>query len=290
MASRIGWQVPLTALLVAAFAAVLLSAPAADTAPGDTADLAVTKTDAPDPVLVGSPLTYTIQVSNLGPQEASGVTLTDRLPSHADLVSVTPSQGTCQEKGGRVICALGGMDADPVVGGDHSVRVLIVVRPTKARSLSNTASVESAENDPVRANDSATATTTVLGPGEAPSCRGVTATRVGTPAGERIVGTTGPDVIVARGGPDRILGRSGRDLICANGGDDNVIAGTAADRVFGGGGADRLKGRGGPDLLAGNRGRDILKGNAGNDRLRGNRGFDRCYGGAGRDSERGCER
>jgi uncharacterized repeat protein (TIGR01451 family) len=287
---RLGRRAVVTATTLAllGFGMALLYAPPADTAPGDLADLSVNKADSPDPVFVGSSLTYTIEVTNLGPQGATGVTLTDRLSNRVDFVSATASNGDCDRKNRVVTCDLGNLAADPT--GANAVTVTIVVRPNKAGTITNSASVDSIEKDPVGANDRDETPTTVNDLAQAPTCRGVRATRVGTPGADRIVGTTGPDVIVGLAGGDRIIGRSGRDLICANGGNDNVIAGTAADRVFGGGGADRLKGRGGPDLLAGNRGRDILKGNSGNDRLRGGGGFDRCYGGAGFDRERGCER
>src|SRR5439155_7007323 len=51
------------------------------------ADLAVTKTDAPDPVGAGNNLTYSITVSNNGPSAAAGVTLTDTIPGGTSFVS-----------------------------------------------------------------------------------------------------------------------------------------------------------------------------------------------------------
>ncbi len=282
------WGIPGTLLATGCLVAALLFAPAADTAPGDLSDLSITKTDSPDPVQVGNVLTYTIRVSNIGPKDATAVTLTDALPKHTDLVSSNSGAGTCKTQGNRVICSIGNLAADPA--GASAVSVLIQVKPTKAGTITNTASVDSAEKDPISANDKAEASTRVTAPPQPSTCRGVPTSVTGTRGSDRLVGTTGPDVIAGLGGGDVILGRSGRDLICSGGGNDRVVAGSAADRVFGGGGADRLLGRGGPDLLAGNPGRDYLAGNAGNDRLRGGGGSDRCVGGAGRDTERGCER
>jgi uncharacterized repeat protein (TIGR01451 family) len=282
------WQAPAAILALFAFVVAVLHAPPAGTAPGDVADLEIAKSDSPDPVFVDAVLTYAIQVSNLGVQEATGVTVTDELPSHATFVSASASAGSCEQKGKRVTCSLGNLAADPTKA--NAATVTIQVRPTKAGTITNTASVDSVENDPVAVNDKATASTQVVAPTAVPSCRGVAATVPGTPGPDRLVGTAGPDVIVGLRGADAIFGLSGRDLVCAGGGNDSVNAGSAADRVFGGAGGDRLRGRGGPDLLAGNGGADVLAGNAGGDRLRGGRGFDACFGGAGLDRERGCER
>ncbi|HEX5762886.1 MAG TPA: CARDB domain-containing protein [Solirubrobacterales bacterium] len=275
---KLGWS---TMLALVALATALWVASPAPSAPGDIADLSVTKTDSPDPVTVGGTLTYTVTVTNLGPQEATNVVLDDRMPPQSDLVSATSSVGKCEDKGTRVTCQLGKL------AKDATATVTIVVRPTKTGTIDNTASVDSVETDPIPINDSATASTRVTA---ASTCRGVPATIVGTPGSDRLVGTGGPDVIAGLGGGDTVISEAGRDLVCSGGGNDRVVAGPALDRVFGGAGADRLLGRGGPDLLAGNPGRDVLKGNAGGDRLRGGGGFDRCIGGGGFDRERACER
>jgi uncharacterized repeat protein (TIGR01451 family) len=277
-------------LAVACLTLALLYAPSGVTAPGDLADLSVSKTDSPDPVFVGATLTYSIQVANIGPQGATGVTVTDKLPKRTSLVSATSSSGSCSDKGkGRqVVCEVGDLDADP--SKSNAVNVTIQVRPTKAGTVKNKVSVESVEDDPISVNDKAETSTTVQAAPQASSCRGVTATLTGTPRSDRLVGTGGPDVIAGLRGRDVIAGIAGRDLICAGGGSDRVTAGSAADRVFGGAGGDRLHGLRGRDLLAGNAGPDVIVGNLGSDRLRGGRGFDLCYGGAGIDRERGCER
>src|SRR6185436_12898559 len=52
-----------------------------------TAELAITKTDSPDPVVSGSNVTYTIVVTNNGPGLAQSVVVTDNLPGTVTFVS-----------------------------------------------------------------------------------------------------------------------------------------------------------------------------------------------------------
>ncbi|MGH7770970.1 MAG: DUF7507 domain-containing protein [Candidatus Binatia bacterium] len=119
-------------------------------------DLGLTKTDSPDPVTVGENLTYTVVVTNNGPAAATGVTLTDTLPGSVTFVSATPTQGTCSESGGEVICILGDLS------NGTSATVTIVVMPTTAGEISNTASVTGNQPDPNTANNTATEATTVI--------------------------------------------------------------------------------------------------------------------------------
>ncbi|HET7446189.1 MAG TPA: hypothetical protein VFJ57_16190 [Solirubrobacterales bacterium] len=254
-------------------------------APAGSTDLGITKTDSPDPVRVGSPLTYSIGVQNHGPLAASDVTVTDPLPKGVDLLSASASTGTCASKGRKVTCRIGSVPFGVTYSGAATVTIAVV--PRQVGTITNTASVKAKEKDPVGANDTASATTRVLG---VATCRGATATVTGTAGDDVLDGTGGPDVIVGFGGDDTIRSGPGRDLICAGSGEDLVVAGSAADRVFGGAGRDLLRGRGGPDLIKAGPGNDLLRGDRGSDRLRGGAGFDRCRGGAGHDLIRGCER
>jgi uncharacterized repeat protein (TIGR01451 family) len=277
----------LLALLAMVSALVLGVAAVGTAAKSGSADLTISKTDSPDPVGIGATLTYTLQVQNLGPDPASGVTVTDELPKGVDFVSAAASSGQCSRKGRKVSCALGGLNA-PTINYGPPPTVTVSVIPRRVGTITNRASVKGDQKDPVGANNKASATTSVVGP--AATCRGVAATIAGTAGNDTIVGTASRDVIASFGGDDTVVSLAGRDLVCAGAGSDYVGAGPAADRVFGGAGADRLLGRGGPDVLKGNRANDVLKGNRGADRLRGGRGSDRCRGGAGADSIRGCER
>jgi uncharacterized repeat protein (TIGR01451 family) len=117
-------------------------------------DLSIAKTDFPDPVAVGTNLTYTITVTNNGPSTATGVTVTDTLPAGVSYVSATPSQGSCSGTS-TVTCNLGNL------ANGASATVTIVVTPTATGTLSNTACASGNESDPDTNNNCSTATTTV---------------------------------------------------------------------------------------------------------------------------------
>jgi uncharacterized repeat protein (TIGR01451 family) len=111
----------------------------------EQADLEISKADSPDPVTVGDNLTYTITVTNLGPDAATNVVVTDTLPSGVTFVSASPG---CVHSAGVVTCNLGNIPA-----GD-SVTITIVVTVTAPGTISNTATVTSDTLDPNTANNS----------------------------------------------------------------------------------------------------------------------------------------
>lgn len=59
----------------------------------NTADLVITKTASPEPVIAGTALTYTLTVYNCGPATAQSVSFQDPLPSGATFVSANQSSG-----------------------------------------------------------------------------------------------------------------------------------------------------------------------------------------------------
>jgi uncharacterized repeat protein (TIGR01451 family) len=122
------------------------------------ADLAITKMDSPDPAHVGQNLTYTVRVTNNGPDRALGVIVTDQLPKNAGYGSSTSTQGSCTIKPSKnaVVCTIGTMT------GGASVTITLIVKPTSKGTITNTASVTlTSPTDPTTANNTATATTTV---------------------------------------------------------------------------------------------------------------------------------
>jgi uncharacterized repeat protein (TIGR01451 family) len=134
---------------------------------------------------VGSNLTYTVIVSNGGPAVASGVLASDTPPAGATLDSFSASQGSCTLVSGTIWCELGSI----APGG--TVTITVVVTPTAAGTLVNTASVQSDDVDFNTANNSSTASTTVLnppvitvGPQDLVVCADKTATFTVTATGE----------------------------------------------------------------------------------------------------------
>jgi uncharacterized repeat protein (TIGR01451 family) len=261
-----------------------------------SADLGVVKTDSADPIETGKTLTYKIDVSNIGPNDATNVVVTDKLDSKLDFVSVTTSKGTCKVKGRTVTCTIDNLVADgtdPYSADSKATITLKVKAPAKAGTISNTAEVASDVTDPNPANNTDTETTKVVagggGGGNVPSCAGVDATIVGTSGDDVLAGTNGRDVILARGGDDEIRSGDGNDLICAGRGADTVKAGDGRDVMRGAGGKDRMAGQAGNDKVRGQARGDRLRGGAGDDLLSGGPGEDRCRGGSGTDTLNSCE-
>jgi uncharacterized repeat protein (TIGR01451 family) len=120
------------------------------------ADLSVSIGDSPDPVPVGSNLSYTVSVANHGPSPATGVSLTDTLPAGVTIVSITPSQGSDSVANGVITTNLGSLAAGA------SATLTIIVTPQTPGTLTDTAHVTANEADPNTANNSASQSTTVL--------------------------------------------------------------------------------------------------------------------------------
>ena len=112
-------------------------------------DLAVGMTAAPSPVIVQSNLTYTISVTNFGPDTAHSVALDQVLPAGAGFVSASSSQGSAGLSGGLVTANLGTMG----IGGTATITV--VVTNTMTGIASSTVTVGSADTDVNLANNTA---------------------------------------------------------------------------------------------------------------------------------------
>ncbi len=123
-----------------------------------SADVAIVKTAAPNPVTEGTALSYTLSVTNNGPASATNVTVTDTLPSVVTYLSATTTQGSCSEAGGTVTCLLGTMAS----AGTATITILSI--PNQPGVVTNTATVTADQTDSNTANNSSTQTETITFP------------------------------------------------------------------------------------------------------------------------------
>jgi len=141
------------------------------------ADLSITKSDTnsdtdpnygPDPVSSGGVIAYQIVVTNSGPDEATGVTVTDSATG-GDVRSASGDGWVCGNvTEGSVSCVL----SNPLPSGqDASDLRVLVDAPTTTTNLpdgvSDTASVDGNETDPNTGNNSDTEDTDVTGSNDA---------------------------------------------------------------------------------------------------------------------------
>ena len=130
------------------------------------ADLGVTLTASPEPVLVGDQLTYTATVGDTGPMRAPDATLRETLPAGVTFVSATASQGSCAQAEGVVTCTLGAIEKGA------NATATVVVSPTQAGALAVSAAVSGTRQDPNQSNDSASAQSTAQAPCVVPNVKG----------------------------------------------------------------------------------------------------------------------
>ena len=154
-----------------------LKTPTPTTTANRVADLGVSMNAAPLPAVIGQDLTYTLAVTNGGPSSVPPVVAyaTDSLPAGVTLVSYTasspgPMPPSCTLNGSSVVCTFQWLQP--------AGQVVIVVRPTMAGLLTNTASVDGSNGpflltDPNPSNNTASATIEVLSgtptPGPSPT-------------------------------------------------------------------------------------------------------------------------
>jgi uncharacterized repeat protein (TIGR01451 family) len=120
-------------------------------ATGDpSSDLSLTKSTPLEGGLENYPFTYTLRVHNDGPLTGTNVVLTDTLPAQVIFNRASATQGTCTELVGTVTCQLGDL------GFQGVVTTTLLVTPTVAGVISNTATVSADELDPVPGDNTVT--------------------------------------------------------------------------------------------------------------------------------------
>jgi uncharacterized repeat protein (TIGR01451 family) len=121
-------------------------------------DLSITKAGSPATQTLGAGnITWTIVVTNNGPDTDTGVTIADPMPGGNTFVSATTTQGSCT--GGAILnCNLGTMAAGA------TVTITLVTTPSAAGAQTNTATVAGDRPETNTANNQATATVQVTAP------------------------------------------------------------------------------------------------------------------------------
>jgi len=137
-----------------------------------SADLSITNSDTPDPVTVGSNITYTLTVKNNGVATAQSVVVTDNLPSNVSFVSCDATgAGVCAGSGNNRTITFASLDS----GDTASVTLVVTANGAAGSTVSNTASISSATPDATLLDNVAIAETTVQAPKPTLSISDVTA-------------------------------------------------------------------------------------------------------------------
>jgi uncharacterized repeat protein (TIGR01451 family) len=125
-----------------------------------SADVSISKTTAATTAPTGSTISYTITVTNGGPDPATNVVVTDNLPTGLQFVSATPSQGSCSGTD-PFTCTIGTL----ANGASATITLQALVTATSG-TITNTATVTATE-DGNSTNNSSTAPPTPVVPGAA---------------------------------------------------------------------------------------------------------------------------
>jgi uncharacterized repeat protein (TIGR01451 family) len=122
---------------------------------GCSADLEVVKTGLPSPVIPGRDATYTLHLTNHGPDEAVNVSLVDPLPAGETFVSASPG---CTQVAGTVTCTLASLAS----GASADFTVVAHVASSVTGPVDNVATVSSPTPDPDLTNNSSPASLPTL--------------------------------------------------------------------------------------------------------------------------------
>jgi uncharacterized repeat protein (TIGR01451 family) len=264
-----------------------------DATSNGVADLSIQKTG-PAQVTAGNIIQDTIRITNLGPDTARNVVVTDPIPIEIvqlNLVSVPTPICSIDEPNRLITCNIPDM-------APNSFFDIFVELPTQSNfdgTITNTASVSSGSSDQNNANDSSSAST-VVAPSTAELFCGLPIESYnvidGTPNNDNLKGTNGNDLIRGFAGNDKINGKKGNDCLIGGPGHDRITGGDGDDTIQGDEGNDRLSGNKGNDIISGGidndtiwggKGSDNIDAGEGNDRVHANQDNDTVYGGAGDD-------
>jgi uncharacterized repeat protein (TIGR01451 family) len=125
------------------------------------ADLALAMMESPSPIPHGTNFSYTIRVTNKGPDPARNATITDTVPTGTTFVSVVPSVGTCTYPAvggtGIVSCKAGSL----LKGASATVTLILHDTAAAGSTVTDTAKASSSTPDPRLNNNFSTLKTAV---------------------------------------------------------------------------------------------------------------------------------
>lgn len=125
----------------------------------DGADLMVTKSPSPASVAASGIVDWTIGSQNLGPNDATGITLTDTLPGTLTYVSASGAGWSCSAAGQVVTCTRASV-ASGVVLPDVTIRTRVTGAVTGI--ITNPVTIgATSPTDPITSNNTSTANVTV---------------------------------------------------------------------------------------------------------------------------------
>ena len=211
----------LTAVLIAA-----VLPPAIAHAQVVGADLRASARAVPPSARVGDDVSVIATVENAGPEQATEVTLTITL-TQGLVVQTIESDGRPCSQDTAVTCRIGSLSP----GASAQVRVLAGV--TRGGALPAAARADAPQDDPVPANDEATAEIVA----EGSDCD-----RVGTVELDRIHAPKRGGVLCGLGGDDVLLGGPRGDELLGGSGDDSLVGDAGRDRLDAGDGIDACAG------------------------------------------------
>ncbi len=126
------------------------------------ANLALAKSGAPNPVVGGANITYTLTASNTGPNDSGDIVITDNLPPSVSFVSAAGAGWNCSASGQVVTCTRPGPHP---VGAAISPVSLVGKVNASGGTVTNSATIAPAVGgvaDPDTSNNTATFDSTVL--------------------------------------------------------------------------------------------------------------------------------
>lgn len=119
------------------------------------ADLAITMTNVTSGVIAGGSTTIGLTVTNLGPNAAAGVVVTNTLPANFQLLSFTPTNALTSFTNGILAWTIGALT------NNSSTQLLATVRPTLGGTSNLVATVSASTADSNTTNNTVTTSMTV---------------------------------------------------------------------------------------------------------------------------------